>query len=124
MVASEEDLKNEIKTLKYEIAKQNQRIKKIEDLLKSEDSATPEKKVVNSGGWTKSSNWQKIKRNMTRQQVLSILGKPTEIQTPFSTLPYRNFIYQGQTDNGYISGYVKIDLEVNQVSSISRPVFE
>lgn len=125
VVASEEDLKNEIKALKYEIAKQNQRIKIIEDLLKSEDSKTPEKKVVNSGGWTKSWNWLKVKRNMTRQQVLSILGEPTEIQTPY---PYglpqqRRFVYQGQTDSGYISGHVDIDVDVNQVGMISRPVF-
>ena len=123
VVGSEVDIENEIKSLKYELAKQNQRIQKLESLTVPENRSTTRTVPVDRFAWHKSANWSRLKRGMTRRQVEAILGKPTRITKQYASLPHLKYLYQGDTSSsGYVSGYVNFDMPDDRVSRISPPV--
>lgn len=117
------DLKNEIKTLKYELVKQNQRIKKLETLVMPASGSKQKAVLVDRFAWQKSGNWDRVKRGMSRQQVEAILGQPTGTSEPYYGQPIVRLYYKGNTSSsGYISGYVEMNMDDNRVKYVEEPV--
>ena len=113
----------ELAGLRAQVESQNKRIKALEALVLP--AAKAQQKVVTGDrfGWQKMANWNRMKRGMSRQQVVSILGQPTRTSKPNSMLSDIKLHYEGTASGaGYISGFVYIDGIDNQVSRFSKPV--
>ena len=72
-------------------------------------------------GWKDKRNWQKIQDNMSSQQVIAILGRPTR-QEKLEYVDYLTLFWEGNVQGSdYVSG--NILFSNNQVSIIKPPVF-
>ena len=110
-------LRQEVAELRRIIATQDKRIKALEALV--EKAPASKKRAILSGvPWHKESNWKKIKRGMSRQQVEAILGKPTRVDEYSGVALF----YEGEVaGSGYVVGVIK--LWDNRVSIKNVPVF-
>ena len=113
----------ELNALKAQVESQNKRIKALEALVLPAAKAQQTAVTVDRFAWQKMSNWNRLKRGMSRQQVETILGQPTSVSRPYNdVLPVIKLHYQGNTSqSGYISGAVRIDGD-NRATSIEKPV--
>ena len=118
-----DDLKIQITLLMRLIAEQDRRITDLENQIKkggtgsgdSPGSGTPDSSAT---GWKNPANWQRIKGNMSPQQVIVILGQPTRRKTGGLV----RFFYEGTVSgSGYISG--NVSFANNQVLVVSAPAF-
>ena len=113
----------ELAGLRAQVESQHKRIKALEALVLPAAKAQHKAVIVDRFAWQKMSNWNRMKRGMSRQQVVSILGQPTRTSKPYSTRSDIKLHYEGTASGaGYISGYVQIDGIDNQVDIISKPV--
>ena len=119
---SDSNLSLKIAELENELAHLKQKVEKLEAILKPMGQSKPI--VVDRFGWQIQANWKKVVRCMSRQQVQAILGRPTRIRKPYSTMDDVDLIFEGQkSGSGFISGNIRIN-ELNKVTSISPPVFD
>ena len=57
-------------------------------------------------GWKEKQNWQKIQDNMSSQQVITILGRPTR-QDKLEHVDYLTLFWEGNVQgSGYVSGNI------------------
>lgn len=112
----------ELNALKAQVESQNKRIKALEALVLPAAKAQQTAVTVDRFAWQKMSNWNRLKRGMSRQQVVTILGQPTSVSRPYDPLPNIKLHYQGNTSqSGYISGTVEINGD-NRAFIIRKPV--
>jgi len=118
--AGDVELGNQIVELKAELRSQNERIERLEQLvLRSTNSKAP-LVVVDRFAWQQLENWNRIKRGMSRAQVESILGKPTNVEV--DSIDYVTLYYQGEKSGaGYVSGNVELNSK-DRVTYINKPV--
>ncbi|MGI9346613.1 MAG: hypothetical protein ACR2PV_01325 [Gammaproteobacteria bacterium] len=123
------EILEEIKKLKEISVDINIQIKNLEQKIhyiyaRQEGSVKNVTPLSSEYGWHKKSSWDKLKKGMSEQQVISILGPPTKIdkETYFDT---RKLYYQGEVKNsGYVSGNVSINKHSDRMSGSWPPVFE
>ena len=114
-------LEQQVRDLQATVLNQEARIQKLEKLLSSPKSAAQAQQQISQDGWTKPSQWNRIKRGMSYGQVKSILGNPHSIKD-LGDGQFRTYFY-----NGYVSGSGEVagKLEFNdgQIYIIKAPVF-
>jgi hypothetical protein len=72
-------------------------------------------------GWHLVENWWRIRPGMSYEEVVSILGAPTNIRGGYSL---RTLQYQGEVPgSGFVRGEVGIYGDANRVFRIQRPEF-
>jgi hypothetical protein len=120
-----------IASLQREIAAQAQRISRLEAEVARLTAAlgvTPapqptgaRSRVAPRGAWMTAAPWGRIKRGMSEQRVISILGSPTKREAAGTML---TLFYQGEVaGSGYVSGNIGLWSRENRVFSINIPVF-
>ncbi len=121
-----EALTIEITLLKRLIVEQDRRIKLLETQIKGVASgvggSTGTGVTTGSAtGWKNPDSWKRLKRGMSSQQVIGILGLPTRRELLPGTT-YLTLFYEGRVSNsGHVVG--KVALSDNRVYSIEAPVF-
>lgn len=72
-------------------------------------------------GWHNPENWWRIRMGMSYEEVVAILGQPTNIRGGYSL---RTLQYQGEVPgSGFVQGEVGIYGDANRVFRIKRPEF-
>ena len=87
-----------IAQLEREVQELKLRVAKLESLLSNSNSAG--KPVALNEGWKSLTNWQKLARNMSMDDVRTILGEPKRIDSHTITF----WIYQNDGQVSFISG--------------------
>ena len=120
--AGDVDLGDQIVELKAELRSQNERIERLEQLVLPSTNSKAPLVVVDRFAWQQLKNWNRIKPGMSRSQVESILGKPTNVEV--STISYVTLYYQGEKSGaGYVSGNVELNQKDRvRYSGINKPV--
>ena len=127
-----------VRQLQVMVAEQAMRISVLEDALREVElqgvsSASPINRpptpeevaqaAVEEGvpGWHSAENWWRIQSGMSYEEVVAILGPPTNIRGGYSL---RTLQYQGEVPgSGFVQGEVGIYGDANRVFRIKRPEF-
>lgn len=124
----------QIQQLNWQVENQQRQIDQLKRAIASSAQANSSQQVdgereetsssqsqSDSIGWKDKQNWQKIQDNMSSQQVIAILGRPTR-QEKLEYVDYLTLFWEGNVQgSGYVSG--NILFSNNQVSIIKPPVF-
>ncbi len=111
---------DEVRLLKSTISDLEERVSRLERLLKLPNAPQPEvEKVDPKSGWKYRKFWLQLKEGMTATQVESILGHPTRIDDMGGG--FQKFFYWGELPTGAISGYIEI--YENGVYKVYIPTF-
>jgi len=126
---SSTDLAKEINTLKEVVQAQDRRIEALEReladlkarLTPTSSQSTRSGPIPAQGGWRNPDNWKRIKANMSEQQVIAILGRPTRRDGVGRVTVF----YEGEVEGaGYVSGNIGLwDNQVMGTAFINPPVF-
>jgi len=98
---------NEVVQLQQKILDLEERIKKLELLLKQCDEINKSETNIRYG-WQNKKNWRKLKVGMREPEVKNILGEPVKIIRGVKTLWYYPNIYCGYVsfdEGGALSGW-------------------
>ena len=140
--ASVDSLVSMIRELQGLVAEQSLRISALEELLEAlagtaaASTASPlnrpptSEEITEAGteteesgrpGWHLVENWWRVRPGMSYEEVVSILGAPTNIRGGYSL---RTLQYQGEVPgSGFVQGEVGIYGDANRVFRIKRPEF-
>ena len=120
--AGDSELSKQIVELKAELNRQNDRIERLEQLVKQPKKHKTSSVVPDRFAWQQLNNWNLIKPGMSRAQVESILGKPTKVEVDI--IKYVTLYYQGEKSGaGYVSGNVELNSKDRvKHGGINKPV--
>lgn len=81
-----------IRSLEEKVASLQKRVTRLEQHLSAEPQSPPKKRMdTGAGDWRKLSNWAKIKRGMSKDQVIRLLGEPTRRTIAGSMLHWEGY---------------------------------
>ncbi len=127
-------LESEIRLLRTQIDQQNRRIQRLEDELSRRTGAPvvapqPRKRVNDMRNdqpaastrlpWHSPETWDRIAKGMTSEEVTTILGEPTAVESieSYKTLFYRGLVPAGDSVSGHVN------LRDDRVVAVSKPAF-
>lgn len=121
-------LQQEVDMLKRMVLEQSRRIEVLERELQGNPSAifpsaansTATQRMLSAEQpWHDGSTWDRVRKGMSEAQVISILGRPTSVESVggFKTLFYRGEV----SGSGSVSGNIK--LQDDRVWQVNTPVF-
>lgn len=120
-------LEQEVNLLKRIVSEQAKRIERLERDVRGTSSgidasgsaASRPQIATSSAPWHDRASWGSVKNGMSEAQVVSLLGRPTSVETigSFKTLFYRGAV----PSSGSVSGNIK--LQDDRVWKVNIPVF-
>lgn len=121
-------LEQDVHLLKNTVVEQGRRIETLERELRGKSSPTVSRtpsatqtQPAAPGGqpWHDRNAWGRVKNGMSEAQVVSVLGRPTSVETVGS---YKTLFYRGEVGgSGSVSGNIK--LQDDRVWQVNTPVF-
>lgn len=121
-----QQIENDVRDLKRTVAEQARRIDELERFVRQLSSPGAQSlapRAFNETGseWLKPQNWDRVRKDMTAQEVIAILGVPASMRDAEGGK--RVLLYATQIGaTGFLGG--SITLENDRVQEISRPVLK
>ena len=92
-----QELQRRVLELEQVVSQLQQRVVELEANVQGQQDSTP--MTVSGGNWREITNWRGLRKGMTMQQVVGLLGEPERVQT----MTTMTFWYWGYPGGGRVS---------------------
>ncbi len=114
-----QQLEKDLQSLTNFVVKLELRMKTLEGGEETSRLTPKQAETRGNTGWNNKNAWSRLKRNMSQEQVIAILGQPTSFSDNYTQ---RYFVYEGDVaGSGHIKG--RVVFFDGQMGFAEAPVF-